>query len=84
MKIAKDVIRYELVKHGFNIEEDSLLKDSIKVDLKTAKVFDENTKKNIVLRLNEGFLCRDTLKRLISFKGEGEEDVYTAPSCISQ
>ena len=64
-KIINDLIEWELFKHGVNQQEFSL-------DLSNMKI--EKNKKNIAIFINEGFMCNVTLKNLLEFKPEGDEE----------
>jgi hypothetical protein len=64
-QIVKDLIEYELLKHG--------VRDFF-VDFDKGFVLRNNRK--AALQINEGFLCNYTLKNLINFKLEGEEAGY--------
>ncbi len=64
-KIINDLIEWELFKHGINKQEFSL-------DLNNMKI--QKNKKNIAIFINEGFMCNVTLKNLLEFKPEGDEE----------
>jgi hypothetical protein len=64
-KIINDLIEWEFFKHGVNQQEFSL-------DLNNMKI--EKNKKNIAIFINEGFMCNVTLKNLLAFKPEGDEE----------
>ena len=63
-KIINDLIEWELFRHDIN-------KNKFTVDLDELK-FQQN-KKNIVLLVNEGFMCGLALKNMLEFKPEGDE-----------
>lgn len=63
-KIIHDLVEWELFKFGISKEEFYVDFDSIRI-LKN--------KKNAVLMINEGYLCNLTLKNLVEFKTEDDE-----------
>lgn len=63
-KIINDLVEWELFKHGIS-------KQDFSVDLNNIKV--QKNKKNVALLINDGFMCNLTLKNLLEFKPEGEE-----------
>lgn len=63
-KIINDLINWELFKFGVN-REDFL------IDLNNIKI--QKNKKDIVILMNDGFMCDITLKNLLEFKPEGDE-----------
>lgn len=62
--IIKDLIDWELFKFGVNKEE-------FTVEAGNATI--QKNKKNIVLVVNDGFMCNLTLKNLLEFKPEDEQ-----------
>lgn len=62
--IIHDLVKWELFKFGISKEEFCVDFDSIKI-LKN--------KKNAVLMINDGYLCSLTLKNLVEFKTEDDE-----------
>ena len=64
--IINDLIEWELFKFGIKKEEFS-------IDIINAKI--QKGKKNIALWINEGFMCDYTLKNLLEFKSEGDEEI---------
>lgn len=67
-----DAIIQELVNHGFQEHSGKYLKGKIIVNLERHTV--REGKKSVVLGMNEGFLCRHTLKRLFNFEPEERPD----------
>ncbi len=63
-KIIHDLAEWEFFKFGVKKEEFS-------IDVNSAKV--QKKKKNVALWLNDGCMCGNTLKNLIEFKSEGDE-----------
>lgn len=64
-EILKLLIKRELKKIGFNGNGEIYKKSCFFVDLDKQKVV--RSKKNIVLQLNEGFLCNYSIKNLFSY-----------------
>ena len=64
--IIKDLVEFELKRHNMNGIE------GLEIDSSKAKVMAKN--KNVVLRLNDGYLCNYTMKRLVNFDFKGEEE----------
>jgi len=66
--VIKDLIAWELFKHGIS--------NDIKYDPKRMVVVKDN--KDIVLKLNDGFMFNDSLLHLLTFKNQnfGEETSY--------
>lgn len=78
-EITKSLIKWELLRHGF--EENRCLsssrktviaKDNIIIDLRKLSI--KSKGRDVVLRINEGFMCSHSLKHLLRFKSYGEED----------
>lgn len=63
-KIINDLVEWELFKFNINKQEFS-------IDLSTIKI--QKKKKNVALLINDGFMCELTLKSLLKFKPEGDE-----------
>lgn len=63
-RIIKDLVEWEIFKHDIDGKEFS-------VDLNEQNI--QKDKSNVVLMINEGFLCNLTLKNLLQFKAEGDE-----------
>ncbi len=63
-KIINDLIEWELFR--FDIDKEEFL-----IDLNNKKI--QKNKKNVVLFVNDGFMCNLTLKNLLDFKTEGDE-----------
>ena len=65
-EIMKDLITLELFNHGFREKSKNKLKwGKITVDLGNRKI--KIKKRNAVLKLNEGYLYEDIMKRLLEF-----------------
>tara|TARA_B100001971_G_scaffold193767_1_gene199166 strand:- start:184 stop:714 length:531 start_codon:yes stop_codon:yes gene_type:complete len=68
-KIITDLVKLELVNHGFRGDGKVLTNGVLTFDLVDNKFIGGNK----VLAINEGFLCKETVRRLISGKFEGTE-----------
>lgn len=62
--IINDLLEWELFKFGIS-------KDEFSIDLSNLKI--QKNKKGVALFINEGFMCNLTLKNLLEFKAEGDE-----------
>lgn len=63
-KIINDLAEWELLRYGIN-------KNAFTVNLDELKV--QQNRKNVVLMINEGFMCNLTLKNVFEFVPEGDE-----------
>ncbi|MEK6983113.1 MAG: hypothetical protein AABX33_00940 [Nanoarchaeota archaeon] len=63
-RIIQDLVEWELFRFGINKEE-------FLIDLNEIKL--QRHRRNVVLLLNDGFMCNSTLKDLLYFKPEGDE-----------
>ncbi|MBI2654064.1 hypothetical protein HYX02_04600 [Candidatus Woesearchaeota archaeon] len=63
-RIINDLIEWEL--HKFGVDKEEFL-----IDVADMKI--QKNKKDIILLLNEGYMCNLTLKSLIDFKPEDEQ-----------
>ena len=73
-RIIRDLIEWELFRFGINRQE-------ISVDF--GSIIIQKNKKNIVLLINDGFLCSLTLKNLLDFKpGDEQTDGYRLARCF--
>lgn len=75
--IIIDLVKYELLKHGFDevgslVSNGDIFFDLDKIEFSVLE--DDKHKKGIVLELNEGFLCKETLRSLTNFYAEGTEE----------
>ena len=64
-RIISDLVEWELFKFGIS-------KNEFAVDLSNATI--QKNRKSIALHINEGFMCSLTLKNLLEFKPEGDEE----------
>lgn len=74
--IIMDLVRFELIRHGFEEAGKLLSNGNIFFDLDNNEFSSVKGKvnKKIVLELNEGFMCKETVEKLINFKVREEED----------
>ncbi|MBS3097979.1 hypothetical protein J4209_04255 [Candidatus Woesearchaeota archaeon] len=73
--IIKDLVRFELIRHGFEEAGKLLSNEDIFFDLDSNEFFAKDNKaKKIVLELNEGFMCKETIENLLNLKVRGGED----------
>lgn len=68
--IIKDLVIWELFRHNVNIDEFS-------IDFNNKKV--TKSKKGVSIKINEGFLCSYTLRRLFNLK---KDDSYYLAKCF--
>lgn len=67
-QIIIDLIRFELLNHQFKeIKQNIFTLEKIKIDLNKL-TFKNNHNNNIVLEINEGFLCNYTLNYMLNYK----------------
>ena len=64
-EVIKDLVRWELYRHNIN---------DFSIDFNSKKI--TKNKKNITIRMNEGFLCSYTLRRLFNLRKE--DSLYLA------
>ncbi len=62
--IVKDLVEWEMHKHQIN-------KDDFLIDFKNKKIIKDN--RNVVFRINEGYLCGETVNKLINLRNKEEE-----------
>lgn len=63
------LIKQELCNHGFDTR---LAKDQTKIDLENRRIINRN--KNIIIGMNEGYLCTYTLNKLMTVIPHGYEE----------
>ena len=63
-KIISDLVEWEL--HKFKISREEFF-----IDVSNSRIQKNN--KNVVLLINDGFLCSHTLEKLLGFKAQGSE-----------
>ncbi len=64
-KIMNDLIEWEIFKFGID-------KDEFPLDLDNCKILKNN--RNGAILVNDGYMCNLTLKNLLEFKPEGDEE----------
>lgn len=67
--IVSDLVRLELQNHGLDKDEKSILFDE-----KALKITRNN--RNIVLNINHGFLCQESLKKLLGYKANKDHEGF--------
>ena len=71
-EIINDLIKLELYNHGFEKKKGLWVNNKISFDIgKREYYIEENNEKvnrKIVLALNEGFLCKENIEKLMNFK----------------
>jgi len=76
-KVIRDLIRVELLNHGFMENGDFYANGDLTVYLGD-EFFIKNLKdekdRKLVLSMNEGFLCKETFEKLTCFKARGTEE----------
>jgi hypothetical protein len=72
-RIIKDLVIYELMKHGFSKEGEVFVNGECVVDIEKNMVCTIRNSK-AALGMNEGFLCDYHLKKLLRFNESGEEE----------
>jgi hypothetical protein len=74
-EIVRDLVKWELARHGFSEKDGKLIKDDCVYDVKEMKIF--NQKGNgIALAFNEGFLSNYSISKILNFNADVEEDAY--------
>ena len=74
--IILDLVRFELIRHSFEEAGKLLSNGSILVDLDSIGFYNAegNDSKKIVLELNGGFMCKETIENLVNLKIRENED----------
>lgn len=71
-EIINDLIKLELHNHGFEEKDGMWVNNKISFDIGKREYYIEengkNNNKKIVLALNEGFLCKENIEKLLNFK----------------
>ena len=78
--LTKQLILWELEKHGFKQypdNENQVIKDFVVFNKNTAEIKERN--KNVVLKLNEGYLCSHTIQLLFKELQRGRIDEEDDP-----
>ena len=80
VRIVEDLARYELLLRGFEKNSQIISRDNVRFDSKSRKFVsptsfpDCSEEDRIVIEMNEGFLCKYTLNKLINFKAHGDDE----------
>ncbi|MFH1505381.1 MAG: hypothetical protein ABIE94_00110 [archaeon] len=83
-EVIRDIVRLELVNHGFAILDDKTLsKADVIVDVAKCKVRTKNGK-NAVLSWNDSFLHNSNFKKLVNFKIEKDEEEDTPGTRLAE
>ncbi|MBR9682940.1 hypothetical protein GOV03_00165 [Candidatus Woesearchaeota archaeon] len=69
-EILMGLVQWELIRHGFQEKKDSLVNQDISFNIKNNKIIKKD--KEVLLALNEGFLCSFTTGRILKFKKSGD------------
>lgn len=78
--IVKGLMRRELIRHGFEGQNCLLKLGGVEASCDSLKISRKG--KPVVLRINEGFMCEATLKRLLRELGKPPEGLGGLPSAI--
>jgi len=76
--IINDIIKLELYNHGFRENDGLWVNNKISVDVDKAEFYIDkevnNVNKKVVLALNEGFLCKEHIYKLMNFKSNFSDE----------
>jgi len=75
-KVVRDLVRIELLNHGFDETGDFYANGELAVYMGKdffIKNLKEEKDRKLVVAMNEGFLCKETLMNLLKFKPKGDE-----------
>ena len=76
-KVVRDLVRLELLNHGFLENGDFYASGDLAVYISDKDFFVKNLgeekDRKLVIVMNEGFLCKETFDKLINFKAKGDE-----------
>lgn len=70
--VLERLFEFELIKHGFTKMKNKLVKDDIEARPRSFKIYNSE-KNNVVLRINEGYLCEHMMKKIHRFNFRDEE-----------
>ena len=73
--VVKDMVVAELLNHGFNFDGKCYSQSGNEVffDGNSIRFGNVGMMKKVVYQMNEGFLCKQTYRKLINFEGSGDE-----------
>ena len=76
-KVVKDLLRLELINHGFSENGDFYANGDLVVYIGNKDFFIRNLAeekdRKLVVAMNEGFLCKETFDKLMRFKPKGDD-----------
>ena len=70
-KMIHDLIRFELLKHGFVKNSEIWEKEEVKVNIEKKKIFNKSGA-GCVIAINEGYLYSSRIRRLYNYEANGE------------
>ena len=74
-RIVNDLVRRELLERGFFEKEGKIEKEEVRYDTELHKFVDLNEGEDkVVIEMNEGFLCKHTIRGLINFKNDADDE----------
>ena len=76
-RILSDLVMFDLINHGFKPEsEDKVLWENgdVEVNLVEKTILSKSKKKPIVIQMNEGFLCHETMQDLFKIRLKVSDD----------
>ena len=74
-EIIEDLSKYELMIRGFSEKNGIMEKDDLRYDLKLRKFVDSKGEDvKVVIEMNEGFFCKNTIRKLLNFKAKGDDE----------
>lgn len=75
-KVVRDLVRLELLNHGFSETGDFYVSGDLAVYVSDKEFFVKNLKeekeRKLVVGMNEGFLCKETFEKILNFKASGD------------
>jgi len=74
-RIIRDLIKIELLKHGFKQNKNIWKKDECMIDIKDLKIRNKK-QKSIAVAFNEGLLTEFAVKKILNLKVNNEKDTY--------
>jgi len=77
-KVVRDMVRIELLNHGFMENGDFYANGELAVYISEKDFFvknlEEEKERKLVIAMNEGFLCKETFEKVMAFKGKGRPE----------
>ncbi len=75
-RIIRDLTRYELFIRGFGERKGRMEREGFGFDLRQRKFVDDSgeEEEKIVVEMNEGFLCKYTIAKLLNFKSKLDDE----------